>query len=111
MAKQDAVRQPMRHGGAVDRRKGPAAAWALFVDGAREELLAGAALSVDQDRRHVGGRDLFHDREHVEHALVAADHPRHGHVLRELLAELAVLLLQELTPIEDLAMLARPRDR
>src|SRR5262249_39112349 len=36
------------------------------MDGARRELLAGAALAFDQDR-YVGWRDALEDREHFAH--------------------------------------------
>ena len=50
------------------------AAAASVVDRARDELLAGAALADDQDRRHRRG-DALDPREDVAHLLRAADHP------------------------------------
>src|SRR5690606_6695360 len=60
-----------RERGAVDRDEG-AASPALIADGARDELLARAALALD-DRRERGRRDPGHTRREELHARPADD--------------------------------------
>ena len=58
--------------GAVDGHERPAGARALIVDHPHDEFLAGAALSVDQDRR-VQRRDPRRELEHILHGRAAGD--------------------------------------
>ncbi len=48
-AEQLGLEERLRHRGAVDGNEGTAAASAILVDGLRDELLAGAALALDED--------------------------------------------------------------
>src|SRR6185295_1754864 len=50
MAEELALEQLARNGGAVDADQRPVAALARFVDGARNQLLAGAGLAADHHR-------------------------------------------------------------
>ena len=63
---------------AVDRHERPARAVAVLMNGARDQLLAGAALADDQHRRigRRGVRDLLVDRRH--HRRAAEQRRRHG---------------------------------
>ena len=72
VAEQLALQQGLGDGGAVDgqeRRLGPGA---VLVDGARDQLLAGAALAGDQDG-DVLGRDPADRLVDLEHGRAAAD--------------------------------------
>ena len=74
MAEELALEQGLGEGGAVDGHEGTLAARAVAMDGARRELLAGAALAQDQDRAQPrrdagdGGVDLDHRRRAADHA-------------------------------------------
>ena len=57
--------------GAVDRHERPSGTRALIVDHPHDELLAGAALAVDQDGR-VQRRDPRRELEHVLHGAASA---------------------------------------
>ena len=69
-----ALEERLGERGAVDRHERPLAAQAVAVDGARDELLARAALARDQDgaraRRDAGDGlvDLDHGRRAADHA-------------------------------------------
>ena len=55
VAEQLALQQVLRDGGAVERQERRLGAGAVLVDGARDQLLAGAALAGDQHRHVLGG--------------------------------------------------------
>jgi hypothetical protein len=59
VAEERALHQPLRERRAVELDEGPIAPLALVVDGAREELLAGPALALEEDggTRGRGHRD------------------------------------------------------
>ncbi len=52
------LQQVLRHGAAVDGDEGLVAAGTAFVDGARQQLLAGATLSGDQHARVGAGNHM-----------------------------------------------------
>ena len=64
VAEQLGLEHLARQGAAVDRHEGPLGARRALVDGARHQLLAGAALAEDQHRR-VGRRHPLHDAQHL----------------------------------------------
>ena len=72
MAEELALEQRLGHRGAIDRDEGPPHALAALVDGARDELLAGAGLAGDEDR-HVGVRDARDEVVDARHRARAAD--------------------------------------
>ena len=65
VAEQLGLEQALGDGRAVDRRRTARPSGSEPVDGAREHLLAGAALALDQ-HRHVGGGGAL---GHLQHAL------------------------------------------
>ena len=71
---------------------GPAGARALVVDQPNDELLAGAALAVDQDRR-VQRRDTPRELEHLLHGGAAGDEMLRGGVTGDALAQQVELTL------------------
>ena len=73
VAEQLALHERLGEGGDVDGDERPPGSGALLVDGARDELLAGAALARHQDggRRRRDLRDELVDPRHLH---VAADH-------------------------------------
>ena len=72
VAEQRRFQQRLRDGGAVLADERAIAARAVGVDGARDQLLAGAALALDDDRqRRVG--DAIEQPEQIQHARGAAD--------------------------------------
>src|SRR5262249_35157622 len=64
MAEELALQEPCWHGGAVHRDEGAVAARTALVNGAGEELFAGAGLPLEEDGRVCGGdeRDLLQHR-------------------------------------------------
>ena len=72
VAEQLRLEQRLGQRAAVDLDERPARAARARVDRARHQLLAGARLAVDIDRR-VGGRDLFDGLEHRAHRRRLAD--------------------------------------
>src|SRR5438552_1718372 len=58
MAKELALQQPRWHGGAVDLNKGAVAACTALMEGAGNELFAGAGLPLEQDGRVRGRHEL-----------------------------------------------------
>ena len=66
------------------------------MDGRRDQLLAGAALAVDQ-HRGVGRRDLHDDVLHLGHTLGGPDEVADAELLAEAAAEAVHLLTQEAT--------------
>ena len=75
VAEQLGLEQPLGQRAAVDRHERAARARAVAVDGARDQLLAGAGLSGHEHRRvrRARERDLLVDREH---AAAAPHQPR-----------------------------------
>ena len=82
MAEQLAFEEVFRDGGAVDGHEGLLVATAVVVDGAGDDLLAGAAFPRDE-HGGVGVGDLPDELEHGLHGIGAADD-----------AEVVVLLLE-----------------
>jgi hypothetical protein len=66
MAEELALEQRLRQGGAVDGDERSVRAWARAMDAARDELLAGAGLTLDQHGDRGAGRAL-HQPEHLGH--------------------------------------------
>jgi hypothetical protein len=73
-----ALNQRFRNGRAVDRDKWPRFARAQIVQGARHQLLAGAALAGDE-HGDIGGRNLLDQPEDLPHLLPGAAHQRAQH--------------------------------
>ena len=72
VAEQRRLQQRLGDGGAVLADERAVAARAVRMDGARDQLLAGAAFALDHDRqRRVG--DAIEQPEQIEHARRAAD--------------------------------------
>src|SRR6185436_17184045 len=71
---------------AVDRDKRPVVARAERVEGAREQLLAGAALALEEHRRVGGGGAVQRHRDLLQ-LRVVADDLRRAAALRQLLAQ------------------------
>ena len=74
---------------AVDGHERPAAARRGLVDRARQQLLAGAALGLDQDVALVA-REVAHGLQHPAHRARLRDHPLERLAAAELALELAV---------------------
>jgi len=74
---------------AVDRHEGPAAARRGLVDRTRQELLAGAALGLDQHVALVRG-EVAHGLQHPAHGRGLRDHALQRRAPAELALELAV---------------------
>src|SRR5262249_46282815 len=69
MAEQLALEHVARHGRAVEGHQWFVGAMRVRVDGAREDLLAGAALAGDEDAG-AGGRDALGEGHGLAHAAV-----------------------------------------
>ena len=69
-------------GAGVDRDEGLVAAWRVGVDGLGDQLFAGAAFALDQDRR-AAGRDLRDEVEEAQHVVAFADDVVEGVALLE----------------------------
>ena len=91
---QDALGQ----GGHVDRVEGPVAPLALVMEGAGHQLLARAALPVDE-HGGAGGRHLVHDAEDVVHGAVRAHDVVEAEAVAELLLQHPVLA-HEAAPLQ-----------
>src|SRR6476659_1065084 len=77
MTEQLAFKEGFRQGATIHRHKSLICAWAVFVDGARNELLASATFAEDQHRALC--------RRDTRHSLV---NPDHGRALADNFAEL-----------------------
>ena len=62
MAKELALQQPFRDGGAVHRHKRAVPPGTVLVDGPRQELLASAALPFNEDGEIARGHLLRHSQ-------------------------------------------------
>src|SRR5262249_14212398 len=98
VAEQLALDELARDGRAVDLHEGPVGARRQAVDGARDELLARAALARHEDRR-LGRRDLLDLVEEALHRRAPPDHLE----ARELLLGDARELALGLGGVEDVA--------
>ncbi len=72
VAEERGLEQLGRHGAGVDGDEGLVAARRIGVDGLGDELLAGAALALDENGR-AAGRDLRDEVEEAQHRLALAD--------------------------------------
>jgi hypothetical protein len=95
VAEQFAFDQLGGHGGAVQGDERPAFARAALMQGARDQLLAGAGFAQDADARFAG-RHAVHLRHDALHALAGV----HDLVLADALAQVAILVFQALQ-LED----------
>ena len=93
VAEELALQEGLGQRPAVDRHEAAAGARARVVDGAGDQLLAGAALAVDEDRR-AGPRHAVDEREDGLHARALADDVVEGVLLLELAAQIDVLVHQ-----------------
>src|SRR5262249_11652264 len=75
MSEEFTLQQPRRQGGAVDLHERLAGAGAVLVQGQRQELLAGAALPPNEDRR-LTRRDLANLVEQLADGVAGTDDPR-----------------------------------
>src|SRR4030095_3620207 len=73
VAEQLALEQGLGDGRAVDFHEGRVPSRALVVEAPGDELLAGAALTVDQDRRRLAPRELADQLAQATRALRVAD--------------------------------------
>ena len=73
VAEEFALEQFARNGGAVDADQRPVAALAGFMDGAGDQLLAGARLAVDHHRGVGGGDELHLPQRLLDRSAVADD--------------------------------------
>ncbi len=73
MPHQLALEEGLGHGGAVDRHERFVGPGAFVVNRLGDQLLAGAALPLDQDGAGIAAGDLFHHGQHVFHMPAAAD--------------------------------------
>ena len=71
MAEDLALDERLGNGRTVDRDEGLRPARAEIVQCARHQFLAGAALAGDE-HRHIGGSNLFDEREDLPHLRGAA---------------------------------------
>ncbi len=71
VAEQRGLEQFRRHGAGVDGHEGFVAARRIRMDGLGNDLLARAALALNQNRR-AAGRDLRHEVEDAQHAFALA---------------------------------------
>ena len=99
VAEERGFQQIRRHCAGVDRNERPVAARRVGVDGLGDELLAGAALALDQNSR-AAGRDLRDEVEEAQHRLALADD------IFEVVA-----LLERALELDDLFFGAMPGDR
>src|SRR5579885_1316079 len=95
VAEQLAFEQVFRQRAAIDRQKAPVGALGTEVDGARDQLLAGARLAGDQHAR-IGARDLFHHPENLLDRVAFADDVLEAVLLAQLVMQVAVFLEQML---------------
>src|SRR6267142_3810264 len=93
VAEQLALQERFRDGGTVDREKGARRARGVVVNGAGDQLLAGARLSVDEHGRRAR-RHLPDHAEDVLHLAVVADDVGEREAIDELLDERQVLAEQ-----------------
>ena len=93
MAEELGFKQVLRQRGAVDGEEGLRRPRAVGVDGAGDQLLAGAGLAQHEDVRLGPGR-LLDEVEDARHGLAAADDALETEGLLELLAEILVLHLE-----------------
>ena len=94
VAEERRFEQVRRQVAGVDRDERALGARRVGVDGARDQLLAGAALALDQNRRSARRR-LDDQVEHLPHPRAAADDVRELVVaLLDVLAQVAVLVDQ-----------------
>ena len=96
---QFALQQVLRYGGAVDGQKGQAAAFAVMIDGARDQLFASAALAGNQGGG-VAARQLPDGFENILHGLAPPDDP-----------DVVILRLQQRLVRDDLSHVARGFER
>ena len=102
VAEQRGLEQIRRQVARIDGDEGAIGAWRVGVDGARHQLLAGAAFAGDENRR--AARRRLHDQvEHLAHARAAADDA--GELLRLRLQALAQrgVLGHQLPPLHGVA--------
>ena len=95
MAEQDALDQVLRDGAAVDGDERPRLAFALALDGARDQLLADAAFALDE-HRDVGAGGTVSKRDDTLHGLPANDEVAEGERPFRLLLDAGDLSLQRL---------------
>ena len=100
MAEELGFEQCLGQGAAVDGDELPAAA-GVVVDGARDQLLAGARLAGDQHGGH-GLGDALHDGEDLLHPRALADDVGEGEALLQRAAQMDVLVF-ELLPLDGIA--------
>ena len=93
VAEEVGLEQVGRHRAELTVTNGRARARRVRVDRARDELLAGAALALDEDRRPRGPGQAD-ELEDLAHPLGLADDAPEAEALRELLAQAPVLLGQ-----------------
>ena len=98
VAEELAFDQLRRHRGAIQGDERSGFARAALVQGARDQLLAGAGIAQDADAGFAG-RDAVHLRHHALHALAGVD----DFVLADALAEISILVFQapELEDVVD----------
>ena len=92
VAKKRGLEQLRRHGAGVDGHERLVVARGVGVDGLGNDLLARAALALNQNRRPAG-RDLRHEVEDAQHALALAHDVREVVALLEGALELKVFFL------------------
>src|SRR5207249_10153465 len=100
VSEQLGVEERLGQGRAVDGDERAVAPSRALVDRARHELLPGAALALDQNRRRAVG-DLLDEGQHAAEGGARADHLPLGANVLELLRESPVLL-DQVAPLERL---------
>src|SRR5262245_7322526 len=95
MAEQNALDQVLGDGAAVDGDEGLCLALALALDGARDQLLADAALALDQ-HGDIGGGGAATKSDRTGHGRAADDEVREGQRALGLLLDAGDLALQRL---------------
>ena len=90
VAEERGLEQLRRHGAGVDGHKGLVAARRVGVNGLGDELLAGAAFALNQNRG-AAGRDLRHQVEDAQHDLALAHDVGEVVALLERALELQIL--------------------
>src|SRR5690606_6766055 len=101
VAEELALEERLGEGAAVDGDEGAVRAVGVRVDGAGDQLLAAAALALDEDRR-VGRRGALDQLVHLPEPRALADDAARAIRRPNLLAEVLDLAL-ELPPLERLA--------
>ena len=115
VAEQLGLEQRLRQRAAVDRDEPLVAARAVVVDRARDQLLAGAGLAVDQDRARRRG-DRRQHLEQLAHDAALSDQPLEAVALLELRSQVrvlgaqAALLERAVHHVEQLVVLERLGD-